>query len=513
MDCLLGVDLGSTSLKAVIYDTAGQLVARGDRPTERFHPNPQYPEWTVWQPEQIWGGTAAAIRDAVNQIGDSRQIRAVAVTGMGMDGLPVDEHGHWLYPMISWLDPRTTPQLDWWTQHVGLAKTFSIGGNPVWPINSALRMLWMVEHEPQVMARAQRWLLIEDFVNFMLCGRQITDYSMASCTMLFDQRSLTWSEELLALSGLDRRLLCTPQPSGTPIGEVTAEAAALTGLPVGTPVVLGGHDHLCGALPVGAFRPGVVLDVTGTWEIVMVTIPRPVLDPRLQPMGVTIQSHVASGVHAAWGAAVAAEMLEWYRKQLVPAEASRSDTADWQYLMEAASEAPPGAHGVMFLPHMNGAACPMVDAKSLGAFVGLNATATRNDLLRAVVEGLAYQFRDIVAAMESGLGTSCTQFIAVGGATRNAFWMQNKADVVGRTLEVPAIEEATPLGAAILAGIGAGLYADVEDAYRRIARPGRVYHPDPQRASQYAHWFDNYRQLYPSLTGVHHRLFDTFLTR
>jgi len=334
---------------------------------------------------------------------------------------------------------------------------------------------------------------------------------MASCTMLFDQRSLSWSDELLGLSGLDRRLLCEVQPSGTPIGHVTTEAAAQTGLPAGTPVVLGGHDHLCGALPVGVFRPGVVLDVTGTWEIVTVTIPRPVLDPRLQPMGVTIQSHVAGGVHAAWGAAVASEMLEWYRKQLAPTASTPSEATDWESLMAAAAEAPPGAHGVLFLPHMNGAACPVVDAQSLGAFVGLNATVTRNDLLRAVIEGLAYQFRDIVSTMESGLGVSCTRFVAVGGATRNAFWMQNKADVVGRTLEVPDIEEATPLGAAILAGIGAGVYADAEDAYQRIARPGRIYEPDPRRAEQYARWFENYGQLYPSLAGVHHRLFGAFL--
>jgi hypothetical protein len=125
-------------LKAVIYDLDGNLVASGSRPTEQFHPSPDHPEWTVWQPEQIWQGTAAAIRDAVAAIDDARKIRGLAVTGMGMDGLPVDDQGRWLYPMISWHDPRTAPQLAWWREHVGVEKTFSIGGNPVWAINTAL---------------------------------------------------------------------------------------------------------------------------------------------------------------------------------------------------------------------------------------------------------------------------------------------------------------------------------------------------------------------------------------
>src|SRR6056297_1414063 len=143
MDLLMGIDLGSTSLKAVVYDLRGQAVAHGNRPTERFHPDPEHPDWTVWQPEQIWEGTAAAIRQAVAQLENPGDIRAVAVTGMGMDGLPIDDQGQWLYPLISWHDPRTAPQLEWWQERIGAAKQFAIGGNPLWLINSALRILWV----------------------------------------------------------------------------------------------------------------------------------------------------------------------------------------------------------------------------------------------------------------------------------------------------------------------------------------------------------------------------------
>lgn len=509
MKYLMGVDLGSTSLKAIVYDTAGRRIASASRPTEKVHPSAAHPEWTVWDPEQIWCGTAAAIREAVSQLDDPRSVRGVAVTGMGMDGLPIAEDGRRLYPMISWHDPRTTPQMDWWREHVGLERTFAIGGNPVWPINSALRIRWMMENEPAILAQADKWLLIEDFLNFMLTGRRVTDYSMASCMMLFDQRTLAWSDELVRLSGIDRGLLCEPLPGGTPIGEVTAAAAAQCGLPEGTPVVLGGHDHLCGALPAGVFEPGRLLDVTGTWEIVNAASDRPVLDPQLQRCGVTVQAHVARGKHSIWGSNVAAEMLEWYRRQygFEAAERARQDGgSDWDHLLATAASAPPGAHGAMFLPHMSGASCPMVDPKSLGAFVGLGSLATAGDMLRAIVEGLGYQFLDIVTAMETCLGTRMENFVVVGGATRNTLWMQNKADMLGRPIEVAEIEEATPLGAAILAGIGVGLYRDERDAYERVRRPGRILHPEPAAARVYEKGFRIYRQLYTALAPVNHQI-------
>jgi xylulokinase len=514
MDYLMGIDLGSTSLKAVVYDLAGNMVASGSRPTERFNPNPDHPEWTVWDPDQIWGGTAAAMKEAVSKVGDPKNIKGVAVTGMGMDGVPMDEQGNWLYPFISWHDPRTAPQMQWWEENIGAEKSFSVGGNTLWRFNTALRLLWMAEHEPEILARTHKWVLIEDFLNYKLCGRQATDYTMASCTLLFDQRKLDWSDEIISLAGIDGSLMCDAFPSGTPLGEVTAGAAEATGLAVGTPVILGGHDYLCGALPVGAFKPGVVLDVTGTWEIVLTAIPEPVLTPEAQRIGVTVEAHVARDVFAVWGGAVAADMLEWYRREYgfeARWKAENEGGVDWDYLMAEAAAAAPGARGTMFLPHMSAAGCPVVDARSLGAFVGLSNFATRGDMLRAIIEGLDYQFLDIVNAMEAGLGAAPNHLVAVGGAVRNEFWMQNKADVVGLPIEVPDVEEATPLGAAILAGIGVGLYKDEQDAFEHVYKPGKVFEPNPKLVTQYAGWFAIYKQLYPALKPVSHHLFDQFM--
>jgi xylulokinase len=512
MTYLLGIDLGSTSLKAVMYDLQGNIAAHASRPTEKYTP-PDHPDWVFWKPEQIWGGTAAAIKEAVARLSDPHAIKAVAVTGMGVDAVPVDGQGRWLYPFISWHDQRTVPQHAWWVEHVGQEKTFNAGGWPAWPMNTALKMLWVGQNEPEVHARTARWLLIEDFVNFMLCGVQATDYTMASSTVLFDQRTRTWSDEILRLSGIDRRLLCDPRPSGELLGEVSAQAAEATGLPAGTPVVLGGHDHLCGALPVGAFRTGVVLDVTGTWEVIMTPVDRPVLTREIMDAGVVVQSHVARDMYAAWGGAVAAEMVEWFRREYgfeARRKAEASGGADWDHLIEAAAGSPPGARGVLFLPHMSGASSPVADSHSQGAFVGLTTLTTHGDMLRAIFEGLDYQFLDIITTLESGMGFKADRLVAVGGAIRNRFWMQNKADVVGRPVDVPAVEEATPLGAAMLAGIGVGLYRDVQDAFEHVYRPGETYEPDPKLTAQYAEWFEMYRQLYPSLRALNHRLYDTF---
>lgn len=513
MDYLLGVDLGSTSLKAVVYDTAGRVCASAARPTLKHPQDAAHPDWIVWRPEQIWGDTAAAIREALSRLGDPRRVRALAVTGMGMDGLPIDAQGRWLYPMISWHDQRTLPQLQWWREHVGAEKTYAIGGNPLWAINSALRMLWLRDNEPEFYARTTTWLLIEDFVNFMLCGRRATDYSMASCTLLFDQRRLTWSDEMLEASRIDRRILPEALPSGTLLGAVHAAAAEATGLAEGTPVVLGGHDHLCGALPIGGFEPGVAVDVVGTWEIIMTPTRAPALDPRLGQSGMTVQAHVAPGCYALWGASVAGEMLQWYRAQwgrsgeTSGAEGEPPADASWDALVERAAAAAPGCGGVMFLPHLSGASCPVVDELSRGALIGLGARTTSAEVLRAMIEALNYQSLDMIEAIERGIGAPIERVVAAGGATRNRLWMQTKADVIGRPVEVPELVEATPLGAAMLAGVGVGIYRDLNDAYRHVRREGGArYEPDAQRAALYRERFVLYRELYPALRSLHQRL-------
>jgi xylulokinase len=206
-------------------------------------------------------------------------------------------------------------------------------------------------------------------------------------------------------------------------------------------------------------------------------------------------------------------MLEWYKDQIGfdTRQAAEQGVGDvWANLMEEAGSAPPGADGIFFLPHFNGTACPNLDPNSLGAFLGLNDTTSRGDLVRAVIEGLDYAFLDMLLAVERGAGQKAEKITAIGGAVRNEFWMQNKADVCGRVIESPEIEEATALGAAMLAGTGVGLYKDLQEAAARVYKPGKVFEPDPKLTSLYAELFEIYKDIYPALKSVNKRIYDRF---
>jgi len=501
----MGIDVGSTNLKAVLFGYDGKIVAKADTPTELAHPETDHPDWAVWQPQQIWLGIAQSVRKVLAGV-DASSIKGIAVTGMGMDGVPLDAGGEWLYPFISWHCPRTLPQQKWWIEHIGIERQFQLGGDQIWPFNTALRLLWMRENQPAILDRTHKWVLIEDFINFMLCGEYATDYSMASTTLLFDQATRTWNEELLAMSGIDKGLLCDPKPAGTVLGKVHKAAAELTGLKTGTPVVLGGHDYSCGCLPTGGYRPGVVLDVLGTWEMIVATLDKPVLTEEARQMGVLVDAHVARDKHAAMGATVAADMLEWFRREFCGEEKRRAEAdgkSDWNYIVELAAQSPVGSNGIFFLPHMSGSHCPVLDNTSAGAFAGLRNMGTRGDMLRAVIEGMNYQFAQIVEAFEKSLGVKGDRVVAIGGPTKNSFWMQNKADVGGTTVNVPDIEEAVPLGAAILAGIGTGVYKDEDEAFEQVYRAGKVYEPDAANHAKYQELSVRFGKLHPSLKHFH----------
>ena len=510
MDYLVAIDLGSTSLKAVVYDLDGNTISSASRPTEKIQQDPKnHPEWIIWDPDQIWLGAAAATKEAISRIDKPSLVRGVAVTGMGMDGVPIDKNGAHLYPFISWHDPRTAPQAEWWTKNIGAERTFGITGFPVWAMTSVMRMLWMKEYEPAVMAKADKWLLIEDFLNYKLCGVIATDYTMASCTLLFDQKKLAWSDELIKASGIDRKLLPDPRQSGTLLGKVTATAAGLTGIPEGTPVILGGQDHICGTIPTGAYKPGTVLDVIGTWENVIAAVSEPTLTPVILNSGVCMQAHVVKGVYAPWGGSVAGESIEWFRKQFARDRHEKDGLVPWDCLMKELDATQPGSGGVMYLPHITAAGCPVNDNKAMGAFAGISNTVSREQMLRAVIEGINYQFLDILSAMETAMNCKFTNIKVSGGAARHEFWMQNKADMIGLPVEVSDVPDASPLGVAAIAGLGLGLYADMDAAYNRVKRTGRVYNPRLDLTEKYRRYYTIYKQMYPALRSISHSLFET----
>ena len=513
MDYLLGIDVGSTSMKALVYDLDGNVISRGSHPTESIANDPDHPNWQVYLPDHIWDGIASAIRDAVSQIGPQNRIKAATVTGLGADAVPLDERGEPVYPFINWICTRTMPQFEWWLENVGLERTFQISGWQPFIWSTALRFIWLKENEPELARRVHKWLIVEDFVNYKLTGKYSTDYTDASPTLLFDQRSLAWSDEMLRIAGLEKDILPTPQPSGSFVGEITPQAAENTGLAPGTPIFQGGHDYLVGALAAGAISPGMFLDVTGTWELVITPTTAPQWTSEIRQLGLTVEAHSAPGTYCIWAGGTAASMLEWYKDQIGSEAQQRAQTGlgnVWSNLMDEARSAPPGANGIFFLPHFNGTACPNLNPRSLGAFLGLNDTTKREDMVRAVVEGLDYAFLDMLKALELGAGQTAERITAIGGGARNEFWMQNKADVSGRLVVTPEIEEATALGAAMLAGVGVGIYKNLAEAAQRVHKPGRSFEPNLKLASFYAELFEIYREISPALQQVNGRIHNLF---
>lgn len=513
MDCLLGIDVGSTSMKALVYDLDGNVISHGSHPTESVANDPGHPNWQVYLPDHIWDGISSAIRDAVSQIGPKDRIIAAAVTGLGADAVPLDEHGEPVYPFINWICTRTTPQFERWMEKVGLERTFQISGWQPFIWSTALRFIWLKENEPELARRVHKWLIVEDYVNYKLTGKYSTDYTDASPTLLFDQRSLAWSDEMLKIAGLEKDLLPTPQPSGSFIGEVTPEAAEKTGLQPGTPIYQGGHDYLVGALAAGAISSGTFLDVTGTWELVITPTSNPQWTSEIRQLGLTVEAHTVPGMYCIWAGGTAASMLEWYKDQIGLEAQRRAQSGQgnvWSNLMDEARSAQPGSNGIFFLPHFNGTACPNLDPRSLGAFLGLNDSTKKEEMARAVVEGLDYAFLDMLKALELGAGLNAEKITAIGGGTRNEFWMQNKADVSGRPVVTLEIEEATALGAAMLAGVGAGVYQNLIEAAQRVHKPGKLFEPNIKLTSLYSEFFEIYREIYPALQRVNKRIYNRF---
>ncbi len=495
MAYLMGIDIGSTSIKAVVYDAGGNCVASGSQTTPLSYLNPAQPTWCVWEPDKIWGAIVAAIRQALGTMDHPEEVKAIAVTGFGMDGLPLDKEGKELYPLISWHCPRTIPQFEAFTAKATNQRIFEITGLQPTAINALYRMIWLKENHPEIMEKTDKWLLIEDYINYRLCGTMSTEYSMGTCFSLFDHSQKQWSKELVDLAGIPLSILPPVNPSGTVLGPIKPAVAAETGLSPSTQIILGGHDYICGALAVGAIDDTVLLDITGTWEMLVQSSSTFNVSPSVFASGYWVEGHVARDKFCFVGSAVSGDMTEWMKAQLAD--------ASWDAISQSIAATAPGANGCFFLPHFSGAGAPIFDPNSMGAFLGLHNAVTKADMMRAVFEGLDYQFRMMLDSFRAAKIGNTQRIIASGGACKNKFWMQNKADVTGLPLEVPELYEATPLGAAMLAGIGCGVYSSESEAVESVRKPSVSYEPNMETHKIYDGLYrEIFCQLQTTLAGI-----------
>ena len=482
MDVLLGVDVGSTNIKGVAYTSEGRSLSVASRPTPTQYVGLRQAQH---DPETLWQEVASVLREVVDALPGHAHVAGMAIASVGEAGVPLDAHGRALYPIIAWYDERSVPQAEWWAKTVGVTEIYQRTGLPLGHTFTLNKLLWLREKELEVFNRISRWLCVADYIAYRLTGEQCMGYSLASRTMALDLRCRRWSTEMLDHAALEASVFPELRPEGSLVGHVTAEAACETGLPKGLPVFVGGHDHICGSLAVGACYPGIVLDSTGTTEAELVTLDAVEEYLGRADLSFCLGCHVVRGRYYAIGSILGAgSMLHWLATLLWSAEGFEREAA-LQALTQAAGQSVPGAHGLYILPYLAGAGSPERDPTARGLFVGLSLAHTRADIARAAIEGLAYELRLLWEALERFTGQHIVKVISIGGGARNTFWNQVKADVTGRDLEVPEHVEAVTLGAAILAGMGSGIYRDEKDAQKRISISTHRIHPQAENVAFY----------------------------
>jgi len=432
----------------------------------------------------------------VESLQPGQRVAGVAVASMGEAGVLVDEAGRSLFPIMTWHDRRTLPWVDWWRDRLSPASLYEITGLPLDSIYSANKLLWLRQQAPQAFDRAHHWLCLADWITFRLTGQASTSYSLASRTMLFDLRTRSWSDELLHLAGLPAALMPTALPSGEIVGYVTPGASQVTGIQSGVPVITGGHDHICAALAAGVIQPGAVLDSAGTTEALVVTLDRPILHGEMAATGLSCGCHTVCDRYYLKGGIMAGGVLAWISSLLTGDDSPILIS----HLMEEAAASPPGANGVWFVPYLDGSGPPSRDPLAWGAWLGLQLQHSRADLVRAAVEGVSYAIRFLLESLQASAGSAAGELRCVGGSTRNPFWQQVKADVIGMPIDTPAIADITAQGAALLAGIGVGAFGDEAEAARRTYRSAVRYAVDAEHSAYYD---VSYRQVFMQLYSIY----------
>lgn len=495
-DMLLGVDVGATGIKAGLFAPDGSLLAVAGRRNGPV-PDPRgQPGWQVWDPEDIWGKVCACIRECLAQVGDAAQVKAVACTGFGADGVPLDRAGNCLYPFISWHCARTMPQRDEISRRVGDAGIFQVTGYHNYHINTANRLLWYRQNLPEILKKTHRWLQVQDYIAFRLSNEFTTECTIASTTMLLDLASRTWSQTMLEAAEVDPAMLPPTSEAGTRIGAVTAQAAADTGLARGTPVVTGGHDCEIAVLGAGVAQDDIWIDITGTWEILIATVDAFRPNASHHANGLDFECHALPGQWICQSLMIAGGVTEWIRDKFYPGVAEEEVYG----LMFDEAEVPSG--GVYVLPSFMRGMGPDASRNALGTVLGLQTMTSRGQIVRAALEGLCFQLRRQIGAIGDAVGRTPSRLRVVGGGQKNPLWLQLKADVTGLPVEITTNPEVTLLGVAILAGIGAGIYKDIQDAVGRVSFTTELYTPDLSAHERYSgHYNAVYAHLAETLEG------------
>lgn len=495
MAYLLGIDVSTTATKALVIDERGALVATASAEYEFVTPRPL---WAEQDPADWWRACVTVVSAVLEKIPAS-QIAGIGLTGQ-MHGLVLlDAGGNVLRPCIMWNDQRTAKQCAEITDRVGGAKNLlQLIGNPVLPGFTAPKILWVRENEPQVYAQAAHVLLPKDYLRYKLTGAFATEPSDASGTALLDVAKRNWSDELLKAIDVPRNWLPEVYESPVVSAKISASAAQATGLLEDTPVVGGGGDQAAQAVGTGIVQEGIVSATLGTSGVVFASSD----SYRLEPNGLLHAfCHAVPGKWHLMGVMLsAAGSFRWYRDALGGEERSqaRNESKDvYEVLTSEAARANAGCEGLIFLPYLTGERTPYPDPNARGAFFGITLRHGRDHFVRAVMEGVSYGLRDSLELMRA-LGMNISQVRASGGGSRSPLWRQILADVFDSEIALVNITEGAAFGAALLAGVGAGVYTSVQDACAHTIQVTDSVHQG-QDVGVYDEYYKVYRGLYPAL--------------
>lgn len=485
-------DCGSTNLRVAAVDESGSIVAQASAPNSPV-PQPDHPEWLIWDLDSIWSKLCQLSRTVASRV--EGRVVAVAVTTWGADGAPVRRDGSLTYPPISWQCQRTREVVPEVLELVSPKEIFRITGYQVIYFNTLFKLYWLRKRAPEALERAHAWLMMPGLIAQRLCGELHIDPTSASTMMAMDLGRRDWSPEMLALAGVDPSFFPEWREPGEVVGYVTEEAGRAAGIPSGTPVVAAGHDTQFAILAAGAGEGEAILS-SGTWEIL--ALRSSTFDPndRALELGVIIEADAEPGKWNPQLLMIASAVLEWLKRLAYP----ELPPGDYSRMVEEARAAPPGSGGLIFVPSFVPDSGPLSRYGVRGSVLGLTLATGRGQLYRAALEGLSFQLRMALEALEEAFGFRARGVRVVGGGSRNELWNEIRASVLGLPVTTTRFSEATVLGAAIAAFKGAGVYRSFDEALRSIEWGVRAY--EPRQVETYRVLYERFVAAVKSLGGL-----------
>jgi xylulokinase len=487
----LGIDVGTGGSRALLVDERGGVRAGYTAAHEEMHM--ERPLWAEQRPENWWAAVQDAVRGVLAKAGVSGdQVKGIGLSGQ-MHGLVIlDAANQVIRPSLIWCDQRSQQQVDSVNAKVGREKVLECTANPVLTGFTLPKLLWVRDNEPANFERVKKMLLPKDYVRFQLTGEFASEVSDASGTSVFDVLKRRWSWEMMDALGLDRAILPKCYESSDVTGRITAEAAALTGLKAGTPVVGGGGDQASSAVGNGIVEEGIVSCTLGTSGVVFAHMEKVAYDPAGRVH--TFCHAVRDKWHVMGVTQGAGLSLQWLRNQLAPG-------TEYDALTAEAAQSPAGSQGLFWLPYLMGERTPHLDATIRGGWIGLTAKHKRADMIRAVIEGVSYSQRDCLEIIEA-LGVTVNSVRASGGGAQSAFWRRLLAGILNKRVVTLATQEGSAYGAALLALAGTGAYGSVPEVCRAAIRETDSVTPDAGEAVFYEKAHGIYQTMYPALKDV-----------